>query len=79
MTEPTRQPKDVPARGPQAWAALDEAIRQAEAEAARHDEMAAAASHPDLKAGHVRTALTLRRLAAGAKEARAAILREPPA
>ncbi len=43
------------------------------------DEMAAQASHPDLKAGHVRTALTLRRLGAAAKEARAALRREPPA
>ncbi len=33
--EPSKQPKDTPARGPRAWAKLDDAIRQAEAEAAR--------------------------------------------
>ncbi len=79
MTEQTKQPKDTLDHGPRACAALDAAIRQAEAEAARHDDMAEVASDPDLKAGHLRTALTLRRLAAAGKEARSALRREPPA
>ncbi len=41
--------------------------------------MAATASDPDMKVGHLRTALTLRKLAAAGKEARSALRREPPA
>ncbi len=72
------QPKDTPARGPQARAELDDAIGRGQSRKAR-GRWPMRPSQPEMKAGHVRAAMRLRKLAAAVKEARAAILTEPPA